>query len=655
MWSSIGHYLNVGDVARLLVASPLLSDRLKNGIRTLELEWCSSRYIELDTVLNYIASFKNLDSAEFKTKERWIRPWLPTQWSVLPRTLTSLSLSFMASPALLLARDHYLASVLPQLAHLSLEDGYLDHSKQFEKQWHFLDLLGLPSSLLSLRIQNAQVLRVDLEGIPHLPPCLEVLELDFPLSFGDYDEVLSTTATPLTGLPSMLKRLSLMSGPSHLLLRAVDLPTSLESLTFITSHSTIRFMSDSCDDVPPSSVIDFASNIGHLTNLKTISFSDIPLPPELALKIIPPSVTKLDIQLDPSPESDECLPEFLSKMVPLMLSYSTGDWYALEPFMLSQRAFATSLKTLVGSRAFIPPTAEVVYTNADTEVFIPNSVKTLVLHASAMPHTPYSKRPMPLTLPAKLTPSCHIRVLSLPYNMIIRKKDWFYVLPDTLEEVIGAFTNTTWSSLLEFMSSSPRLPRLRKIYSHTRIEIYDAFKVIPPQVTKMTVGFNIMAEDAEVDGLTTLKNSNITKLDITIKKKEDNPKFEALMIDLLNHLPQKLKTLRCARHLIPELQWPVSLPPNLTSLSINCDRVVPRDDGTAPADVPVDQQKLFFPHSLGFLSVPRSMNILAKHLPPYLSIIHGLPPGSGEFTRYSTSRQPPSPHLSLLPLEEKEP
>ena len=670
VWVSIGHLLDYGDAIRLRCTNHVLSERLKRGIRDLRIEWHPSRFIEFHLVDDLISTYPNIKTAIFIQDGCSIRCWQPTAWTTPHSSLTRLVLRFMAAPSLILTRDAALDLVLPSLEHLDIESERCFNNVPAWAKAPDVRFVGLPRSLLTLRVSDSRALYLTLEDFAQLPVGLEELELDFDPDFDS--ESHENPAVMLPRLPPSVKKIRLKDGLKYWLVRASDLPASLESLQLEGENAPLCFLDSSAELYEDCSLLDFKDVAKHLPNLKSLLLPKSFLSPQAALTFVPPSVTRLDLCLYPSEPSDyDCLDEVVSRFGSKLVKHTVGLWKELDEALLGSpdtppdQDPGTSIPLIIEEMdhhvhptnagvARIPPKTTTLdlgfpllrddpLTNG-SDSWLPQSVTELKIQKCS---------PVVPLLNSFISPSYHNRLaeLELPDSWEFTTNDWHEALPDSLERLLANIEEESWKEFMTLMATSSRFPKLSYIRNRKAIDIASAFCAVAPQILDLLLSVNVSVGHFETmteAQFEPLLNSKVDDFRIIIRSDCDASELEKTILFLLNRLPKTLKILclrsKCA--LSPKWHW---TPPK----TLHGFEIIVSDSGES---APVKEEEegeascnIAFPDSLSFLVLKNPDDFPDECLPPYLSAFS---PGSEAERRYLNSRKPLSPGLSILDPRE---
>lgn len=619
VWTALAPCLASEDLSRLLLTGSLtLIDQIKTRTRHLNLCWTSIRYIDLNRVLDFVSQFKQVHNLDFSVKHTPIICLPTANASLLPRTLTSLSLSFRGVPGLLLRKGF--GSLCPDLIHLDLNDTSLIPDLKMDDSLHLLDL---PAPLVSLRIQSMTPYSFQLTGLEALPVYLERLELLFRVKS-------DTSHLTLPRLPSGLKYLHLLPNfDCHWNISFKDLPSTLETFQFQCPIYRVALK----PSFLPGSVLAMEDSAAKLPNLKTFIVPSLHLSPAEAINILPPSLTHIEVLFGGS-SSNEDLETFSSLIAPKLGAYSTSRWPKLDQKIFDGQVPLPRLKKIssaadvgfndISKLAQTAPHLEVVDSLIGT---ISMNLKVLMMFN------------LPPDYSFPWTPSHNLTNLDFPRHCRL-SAGWIDALPNTLMLLIAAFSNEDWKELFETMLSTPaRLHRLAKIQNHVEtsfacfgpslgssedasrdtMAICDDSSLpsgIPKQIKLLILTINATSVPLTERLLKSLKYSQLEDLRITIPKTARTTDWN-MVFGLLNNLPFKLTTFVPVIDCKPSPSWPVILPKTLTLVRWTTFQPEP-EVYEAPEEDSTPYQSFVFPPSVTELSFAM-IRVAVECLPPHLS------------------------------------
>ena len=548
-WTRIGYYLGGNGATRLCcTGSTHLATVVRSQVRDLNLEWTSLRFIDMHQVMAHMTPFKSLTSFIFRQDGCTRRSWTPVQWTLLPSTLTSLSLCFLGAPTELLGPSNNILEACPHLEHIILEDD-LPLSYDNQRDWltdqpfedNHLVLSYLPSTLLSLHIVSQRLMTIT-RDLSELPADLEDLELNFPIiyKFPDFPQ-----------LPGGLKRLFLHDPHHNWTISCMELPASLESFELFTYRKACIIGLDTPWTGNFDSKIDMTGAATHLVNLKRILAPRLCMTVDQALDLLPPSVTLLDVQLVSKGYSR--LEEAIEKLGPKLLAFYNGTWPEMEDHIFYEEwsPLFPNLHTLIAEGG-LPLD------------YLPESVTSLTIKRvddiGDLPR--HLKEFKTVLLPNKLVWTPSHKLTSIMWRSGKPPTGWAEALPDTLERLVAPFEIDDWRSLMSVMTLTSRLPNLSHVVVFGHVESLFLEYLTPRQLKKVALHFYEIGPLSDAL-LSSLPQSTVEELWI----ESDESKHDHVMA-LLNHLPQKLKTLCFYSCCEPSPDWPVTLPNTLTSLSL---------------------------------------------------------------------------------------
>lgn len=630
-WACLASFLDSGSVFRLSAMSGRLSSLLRSAIQDLELEWISSRFLDLSTVLSAVRSYSHVYRLVFRQPKSTIRCWTPIDWQLLPPTLTSLTMSFLGAPSLLLVPG-LLKSTLPGLLHLEVEDARPSYAAVERTTASKISFLDAPPCLLTLRVKSRLPLLLIANELSSLPSCLETLDLDFKALFEEEKENVAAT---IPSLPRSLKYLKITDKSTHYWeVRLADLPASLETLEIesenswprlITSDNAQDFASDICTLV----YIEGAAT--HLVNLKRLIAPNLTVGPEQVFSLLPRSLTEIDLVIDLSYETPNEVLEYLG---PRLLSVVEPRWDGMIDDLIRDRSFTLSrLKRVVTHEYY------------RAEVFLPDSITDLAMDScSKHDRLPQSIRKLKFDFgiqpdvevlwnPSHLLETLSVTQGSIPTHLI-------ETLPNTLRKMEISMDDKAFGFLLEFASRASNLPNLTTLKNNKSTSL-DSIQHVPTQLRKLRISaaHNSLLGQGMPEALSA---SNIEYLSITMlprPRTASHSDREAEFTALLNTLPTKLKGLELFSDHPLSLYPPVKLPSSLTSLHGSTTR--PRGNLSV-------EGRLELPDSLTRLTLHPACPFPIECLPPNLSLYEAN--DTGDEKEYLKSRVPPTPEQELIAL-----
>lgn len=598
-WARVGYYLGANDATRLYNAGNVqLATLVGSHVRDLKLEWSSLRFIDMHLVMERMTSFKLLTSFEFHQEGCTRRSWTPVWWSLLPCTLASLSLCFLGAPTEFLVETNLISEVLPSLLHLELEDVLPFYQIEEPGETDRIDLSRLPSTLISLRIASQRQAEIT-TPLTDLPPYLEDLELNFPMTFDE------TFHCDLPRLPVSLKRLFLRDHHRFRWnIHALDLPPSLETLELTTPQKahTAGLGVKWKPNVSRGTMIDMTGAATRLTNLKRLLAPSLLMTAHQALDLLPPSVTLLDVIL--VSKGRDRFEEAMEKLAPKLVAFYRETWSEMEESIFEEKwsSCFTNLKTVTAI-------------GRSSLEFTPATVKSLTLgyhNGTGMPPVGLETFSV-ATMDNCLSWSHEHRLKHLTWGYVAHlKSDWAEALPDTLESLAVSMVKLDdWRSLMHLMSTTSRLPHLSRIQvvGHSDASYLDYLDCITSrQLKKIAIQSNTALRPLCPTLLSSLPQSHLEELWMDLDEDDDDT-----IVSLLNHLPQKLKSLYLHSNCSPSPTWPVTLPNTLTSLALSSDSFRFHETET---DRPEIEMNFCLPPSLTQLSImPESVEFFAYVLP----------------------------------------
>ena len=454
------------------------------------------------------------------------------------------------------------------------------------------------------------------------------------------------------------------------MVRASDLPASLETLELHFDSNSSCLLDSSTELDEDCSLLDFKDAAQHLPNLKSLLLPKSFLSPRKVLTFVPPSVTRLNLCMYPSEPSDyDCLDEVVSRFGSKLVKHTVGLWKELDKALLGSpdtppdQDPGTSIPLIIEEMDFrgfqtnagvarLPPKATTLcmgYALPSTEPltngsdsWLPQSVTELKI---------LRLRNDPPLLSAFISPSYHhcLLELNLPESWEFTTKDWHEALPDSLKRLLANIEAESWKEFMTLMATSSRFPKLSHIRNNKTIDIASAFCAVAPQVKDLLTCVNVSVGHFETmteAQFEPLLNSKVDDFRIIIRSDCDASELEKTILFLLNRLPKTLKILclrsKCA--LSPKWHW--KPPTTLNSVEIGTFNSTEEDEETNSDD---KTWNVSFPDSFTSLVLDNPGDFPDECLPPYLSAFS---PGSEAEKRYLNSRQPPSPGLSILDPRE---
>ena len=671
IWRCLSVILKSSDLPRLLmIGNRALSNRLKTGIRSINLEWLSYRYIDLDQVFTSIAPLKNATSVTFRQPTCWIRCWTPVNWSLLPTSLTSLSLTFLGAPEVFLHPDR-LQSTFGSLLHLLLEDTLENTLEDTNPNTSKISFLGLPPTLLSLIIRGTRDLLFSVAELESLPPYLEDLELGFPVCFvpSNQSEALDGGATreafPRLSLP--LKRLKLIDNSAfHWLIRCADLPVTLETLHFEVHKWRALQYHPNAYNAHDCTMIDL-DGIKKLVNLQTLQATDLESRALEVMSILPDTLTQLE--LDFHDKDTDQLDEAIARLGPKMRRLAFSETNGFVSAFLSEdgpRLFPLvhtfDMYGLHGPYSNLPNTiTRLSHPQNDIPGLLPLSIRKYRI----MPPEYRSQinDQIPINLP--WTPQ-HTNLQELilpPHNQCTLPTGWYQSLPPSLRKLKAELKSFDCLAFLEYLtqtagitsasnsssaassstssSTCSRLPNLEVFKNKCIVDWHClglAASSALPRLRKLELDIAeslISDSPACMSVLEALTSSKLEHLHLRIYRSAFYDS-SSMVIPLLNHLPRGLKTLHLEETHMAKFQWPVKLPNTLQSLTVayftsaNREVDIKIEKEGVPLAAPEGVDSFQFPPSLVHLALYTREAFPIEALPPYLSLCY-MGPGQASF------------------------
>ena len=671
-WSGILDLLDPSDLPRLVfTGNQQLQERLKVNVRDLTLEWRSSRYIDVDLVLRLVSRFQQVTKIDFRQIGCTVRCWTTTDWTLLPRHLTSLRLSFACAPLLFLGQER-IDLALSKLLYLDLEEGSLPQISGPHPRK--LCLLHLPTSLLSLRIHSLQNMTLVIEELAHLPPGLESLELEFPTSFIGAKLNNSSHPVLLPSMPTTLKRLCLAdTDDGHWMVRSKELPSTLESfqLKYTPNSALAAQLLQDGRMVQNRTALYFEGATTHLPNLRSLILQTDPVEAHLMQNYLPRSLTAVDVCMDPTSKMTPQIEAFMEFIAPRMIRYESAPpnrhspWTEFENFLFKPRPLPSKLTFIslaYECSAELPESVtELVYTETchGKPAVPPKSVEKMHVHCD------FSIGSLLLLLPSSPLP--RLQEISLCHGSIPQSTTWLNALPDSLTKLIGPLLSNTLAALFSLMNTPHRLPSLEILDCEDIIKASDALQGIPPQLKELTVSVVFNYEPWELDqdttvpevlevsevsevpevpevldllaskflaSLASLRVSHLRKLNFTFHSTLKGNNIE-IVHKITASLPETLEKFRLEGAL-PAPPWTFTLPPRLRSLEISWSSYCPQSYWEPTP----------FPNSLTHLSLSQARDVPFEILPPFLSSFYS---SDGAHKWYFASEVAPSSPSSSGP------
>lgn len=638
IWALLTDSLDFGDALRLIATgNRVLSDRVRTRARTLKVCHVSTRYIELDRVFDLLSTFKSLRHVEFREPIHKIRCWTPVAWNLPPQHLTSLSLSFVGAPNIFLQSD-LPTSTFPGLINLSLVDDFLSKGLMLS-EFAPIDLRVLPPSILRLHIQSTRSLIIDPSHLHSLPSLLESLELDFPPMFRKETATDNFKRVAFPPLPSSVKKLSFQDERyAHWRIDCATLPSSLEILQFKNGYYK-PVLGDSGNYESSSFLLEGLAT--HLPRLVELSLKQLDLSVQDAVRLIPPSVTRLNLTLTGESETDASL--IVSRFGHALMTFFP-QWEPLAEIILNGKNDLPHLERL--QLQSLPP---------ESTCIIPKHVRNLELSRAFAGEIPLSVVHLGIrssngSADLNVTPQHKLTSLVLYIPFL---KEWLYLLPPTLETLATHFFEDVWSEALRLMTDTDCLPNLRFIDLSDNIALpIDCLieRPLPPQLSRLSISLSPerLDEPPDESHLSNLRSSTHLE-ELTLRFAQSTPSPAPAFFALLNHLPSKLKLLCVYSDHLP-VTWPVVLPTTLKDFET---RIIHLSNAGMllrqwQEDIEKQNSRFTLPPSLTRLCCPKYgslPNELMKSLPSCLSNVNlGL---IFDTKMYFDSRVPPSPSLKL--------
>lgn len=660
-WSSISQFLGPGDIVRLLsTGSSSLIGAVRRGVRHLELTWFPGRYILFDEVFSTLKQFQLLLSLDFRAYRGDTLLWTPVSWSSLPSSLLSLKLEFFAAVGAFMSQDN-LSAILPNLRKLIVQ-GNLESRGQLE-DLHRINLGQLPESLIELRLSTSSRVILYSAHLEQLPRNLEILELSCEIYYAELEDTWSSpeegAIASLPLLPDSLTHLSIFGGYHSGMNWHVDCGLLPSSLTYLHIGLLTRGTNSS---IKPDHfyqrdlTLDLRGAATRLQNLKLFSCPELCLEVLEAAQSIPPSVTELNIQIKSAREP------------PLRAGGVPGLWQDRPNYSIDQLDFVTSrltrwncafdslssailngtvsaprLKHVLGNRIPILdqlPKSLTSYTNSASAVggdpnigsavtpLWPDQLETLEIHFGNLNFQAYLFSP-------------HSAIRSIVFLREDFSVSQLQNLPNTLESIQMTMDP---SLLFEEMAKPGRLPNLKKLVSRMHLSL---LRSIPRQLKYLSVSMICQpVDDRHSQHFEALRESNLETLQVSWSE-GDPTHHERIVIQLLNHLPTRLKHFSTHSPAITNAHWDVKLPSGLETFEYQ-----PWGLNIPKEPIESSPGAWALPTGLRSLSLVRLGLIWpVEELPPHLSVLiyNGSIPTRDNYG-YFTSRPQPSSSLGEVSL-----
>lgn len=565
-WSTISYYFESGDVIRLYcIGSRVLSDRLGQGVRHLQLRWQKRGYIRFDQVLASFSLFKAVLSLEFDCSNKYALYNVPIEWSQLPQQLTTLKLSFFDAHYTLFANEAPFTSWPPSIEVIDIRDT-TPYSSDLSKR--SVDLSHLSSlSLRQLKLSaDHRPLLVPPSQIELLPATLEALSLGIMIEMShQLNEDLLFTKLRFPSLPPNLKLLCIKGRISlKLHIDTAQLPSSL-------THFELEYGFNVGDyDHSSSKTIDFTGARTILTNLQTFLVPHLRISVDEALELLPPSLTLLSVHLSgklDSLDKDDQL-SICSKLVDCYVAPDqfVGNLDGSIPF--------TQLKTLelnTDEFSVIPSSVtRLGLLNCVNSAPLPQGLEILVLEGDSES-----------ALETFIFGSC---LHSLYLDCILSEKSLDF-LPNSLTVLKASIPHEPFSYLLKVMSlTTKKLPHLHKITNKEQI-LPEFTEHFPTQLRKLVVNFvdfrGVRQTPMAIPPLSSsflkaLQSSSLKSLAIDMRAKSTQYAHSNFQLHLLQNLPKNLTSLRFHTYTIISPFDPIIFPSSLKKLVLY-GRISPKD------------------------------------------------------------------------------
>lgn len=614
VWNLVALLLSGNEVLRLCkVGNSRLTACLVAGVRQLNLQWASHRYIAFDHVFSAIQRFPQVASVEFQPQFPGQLLWAPPpRFSLLP-VLSSLKMSFFNAPSLMLHPQNDLKTALPALEHLSLTGDETQQSTNSSEIERSLDFRSLPPTLLSLRLSSQQPHWLDGKHLDLLSPSLQVLELELPCKVVTLESgggtVVETIGAEWSGITrNWLVRHHAQAWPRSLTVLSLC-GCQMIGTEWILDFSALPSCLKTLRIDEPSDGLNMVHG-EHLTQLEEFEAPEWQMNPEetIALLNFIPSISRLTFPTYGAYLEDaEYRQAVLGKLVNLTemqaLTEETSNTFNTTPMPHLRDLTITSAKEIV-----LPESVTKLTCSAC--ILTPNKrLEELIFKGYNFLHL---KNPLPPTL---------VKVqFSTPMLM---NDSILSLLPSSLEEITGHFDEKIWRSLMGTDGIPRMFPRLKAIHrSDVRPLSLESIREIPRQLRSMTFKlepFSSASIDTSI--LHALKTSELAHLSIILSQKPNRPQMPST-IELLNNLPQNLESLHLETNCMLSRHWPVILPKKLSSLTfrvswsiMDLEKYIPEDEKAVPT--------FFFPKNLTSLFFgDTKLPFTEKGIPQFLSFFH---------------------------------
>ena len=582
--------------------SSTLNDRIKQGTRALKLSWTSYLYIDMSTVLHHVMQYSHVLDLCFEAQHRPKPHWGPIDWSLIPSTLTSLSLFFAGSISSLLNEDLDISIILPNLTSLRAVEE--NNGRRHRRNYRVLRLHRLPPHLLTLHLCSQRTFIALYSDFSELPTGLETLILNLILDITRTDLNVKMHLPPL---PPRLKKLLFDRFSSHIHLDLKQLPQSLQSLQV------------SCSIAVDSSATGVSSLVGSSTDLPLLQdffFPSLLITPAQVSAVVPASASRLLFEFDGIQDFD------------------TDDLIALAPIV-------SKLIGYQGSRTYIPLLCAIA------QGFLPSSTMQFIVVGgqyalpTILPSSETTGLREFLCNDATVTAELFNSKLSLTHLTTLRIEK--YDIPierlcnllslESLEAPLSAYG---LAQVFESMRTSSLPPKLKSITSRTLIPD-ELLEAIPPQLEALDLHMETHGSGIS-DHLRDIiqSASHIKSLSLRMAP---NHKAKAAAT-LIKALPKNLTQFSFFGNVALQNDWQVGFPASLTSLSW-IGPVVQRHN--AEQSTP-----LVFPPMLQALRMPTTGLSTTDDLPRYLSDYDSSFEIDGT---YFKARRHPNPALSNARLD----
>ena len=635
IWSILGEYLETNAVLRLInTGNKALIETLRQGVHTLSLAWSVIDYIEFLKLFKALSYFKTIYQLEFTSLYPQTLHWFPVNWTLFPKELAILKVSFSGSVCSLLGNGN-LKLILPNLETLIIKDDMPDiHRREKEP----IDFRGLPETLRTLRITKG-LSEMCLQHLKYLPPFLETLDLDLYI----HHEALDLPA--IEGFEdASLQQMAFYPSTDTLIF-----PTLPDSLTFLRINEPLNYEWMLKTSNLPKSLRSFYSLaqsplVNDLEPNTFLKLSELYLPfsvlavEDLESFLDPSSLTYLHVF--PSYNSESSFRRYLQRFGHALVHHVAGRLEDVDDLVLHEEFNLPRLKEINAT---------------DEEVFGSCSLPSLTKLISsgiefadgALPPSLESWKDLNVNLDhlAELNFGKHLRELNFSLHPEI-SADIVQILPPSLETLVACLLPNTWPLL----SNGTLFPNLKEIvsYRYTPLE-YLAYVPNQLQSLMFTIShseFPLFLPNKISESLTA---SNLEKLILRFPKTLGGDELSTY-IELLNALPKSLKSLFISSEFGFSAFWDVTLPPKLRKLAIKEAELHPSAHPSAHPSTFSGDSGSDLPSTLHTLKHNAVLEqIPFENLPPFLSRFE--PHNEDLRIAYYQSKTPPSSNPRAVLLE----